>query len=240
MKKALWIVMAAALAVAVVAASAQTEVLSANAVGYIKKTLPAGGKLVAMSIPLDSMTNTSLVFGETSVASEAPVGAEVAFWDVVNQGWVAGGKSTKGWGPAQAAKVLQPGEGFFLKGDPAAVSEVEVTITGEVPDAATLPRAIPGGNALGTLANPYTTYFPFGTSAFASNASVGAEVAFWDVENQGWVAGGKSTKGWGPAQAGYVVQAGEGFFIREVAVVPTGAWTSPTRGPNRQSEQRAI
>ena len=115
MKKALWIVMAAALAVAVVAATAQTEVLSANAVGYIKKTLPAGGKWVAMSIPLDSMTNTSLVFGETSVASEAPVNAEVAFWDPIGQSWIAGLKSGKGWGPAEAGYVVQAGEGFFLR-----------------------------------------------------------------------------------------------------------------------------
>ena len=40
MKKAMWIVMAAALAVAVVAASAQTEVLSANAVAISRKLYP--------------------------------------------------------------------------------------------------------------------------------------------------------------------------------------------------------
>lgn len=215
MKKALWIVMAAALAVAVVAASAQTEVLSANAVGYIKKTLPAGGKWVAMSIPLDSMTNASLVFGETSVAAEAPVGASVAFWDVINQGWSAGGKSSKGWNSLQANYELQPGEGFFLKGDPAAVSDAEVTITGEVPSDGALARAIPGASAYGTLANPYPVDFTFGTSAFASNATVGSSVAFWSVENQGWSAGGKSSKGWNSLQANYVVEAGEGFFMKE-------------------------
>lgn len=215
MKKALWIVMAAALAVAVVAASAQTEVLSANAVGYIKKTLPAGGKLVAMSIPLDSMTNTSLVFGETSVASEAPVDSFVYFWDTTLQTWIGGLKSTKGWGPAEAGYVLQPGEGFFLQGNSTEVSDVEVTITGEVPADATLPRAIPGGNALGTLANPYPVDFVFGDSDVAANASVDSFVYFWDVDLQTWIGGLKSTKGWGPAEAGYVVQAGEGFFLQE-------------------------
>lgn len=215
MKKALWIVMAAALAVAVVAATAQTEVLSANAVGYIKKTLPAGGGWVAMSIPLDSMTNSSLVFGETSVASEAPVNAEVAFWDPTGQSWIGGAKSGKGWGPAEAGYVLEPGEGFFLKGDPAAVSDAEVTITGEVPSAAELDRAIPGSSAFGTLANPFPVDFTFGTSAFASNASVDSEVAFWDVDAQSWIGGAKSGKGWGPAEAGYVVEAGEGFFMKE-------------------------
>ena len=214
MKKTLWIAIAGALAASVIAASAQ-EVHSANAVGYIKKTLPAGGKLVAMSIPLDSMTNTSLVFGETSVASEAPVGASVSFWDPIGQTWISGAKSGKGWGPAEAGYVLEPGEGFFLKGDPLAVSDVEVTITGEVPSDAALDRAVPGSGALGTLANPYPVDFTFGTSAFASNASVDSEVAFWDVDAQSWIMGLKSGKGWNSLQANYVVEAVEGFFMKE-------------------------
>lgn len=214
MKKSMWILMAAALIAAVVTASAQTEVLSQNAVGYIKKTLPAGGKFVAMSIPLDSMTNPDIVFGETSVAAEAPVGTFVYFWDATAQGWQAGGKSTKGWGPYQQAYVLQPGEGFLMKSDVASVVDVDVTITGEVPGDPTLSRGIPGGDAFGTLANPYPVDFTFGTSALASNAPVGTFVYFWDVDAQGWQAGSKSTKGWGPYQTAYGVQAGEGFLLK--------------------------
>ena len=60
MKKTLWIAIAGALVASVIAASAQ-EVLSANAVGYIKKTLPAGGKLVALSAPLNSMTAATIM-----------------------------------------------------------------------------------------------------------------------------------------------------------------------------------
>ena len=212
MKKALWIVMAASLAVAVSAASAQTEVLSANAVGYIKKTLPPGGDWVAMSIPLDSMTNANLVFGETSVAEEAPVGSEVAFWDPIGQGWVIGGKSSKGWG-SYGTQVILPGEGFFLKGDPVAVSDAEVTITGEVPPDAQISRAVPAGDGFGALANPYPVDFVFGTSSLASNAPVGSEVAFWDVDSQGWIIGSKSSKGWG-SYGDQLILAGEGFFLK--------------------------
>lgn len=213
MKKTVWFLMAAALIAGVVAASAQ-EVLSQNAVGYIKKTLPAGGKFVALSIPLDSMTNTEIVFGETSVATEAPAGTVVYFWDNVNQGWIPGGKSTKGWGPAEAGYVLQPGEGFLMKSPVASTEDIDVTITGAVPADAMLSRGVPGGNAFGSLANPYPVDFTFGTSAVASNAPAGTVVYFWDVVNQGWIPGGKSTKGWGPAEAGYGVEAGEGFLMR--------------------------
>ena len=226
MKKTLWIALVGLLLAGVVAVSAQ-EVLSANAVGYIKKTLPAGGQFVAMSIPLDSMTGTDIVFGETSVADEAPVGTEVFFWDIVNQGWNAGGKSGKGWGPYQTSYVLQPGEGFLMKSPVGSTEDIEVTITGEVPADAMLSRGIPGGDAFGSLANPYPVDFTFGTSALASNAPVGAEVFFWDVVNQGWNAGGKSGKGWGPFQTAYEVQAGEGFLIR----APGGAMTWDAEKP---------
>jgi hypothetical protein len=95
MKKTLWILMAGALIASVVAASAQ-EVLSANAVGYIKKTLPANGQLVALSVPLDSMTEADIVFGRTSVAQEAPVGSWAYFW--TGASWAGGTKNRQGMG----------------------------------------------------------------------------------------------------------------------------------------------
>lgn len=226
MKKTVWIVMAGAL-IAAVAATAQTEVLSQNAVGYIKKTLPAGGKFVAMSIPLDSMSNPNIVFGETSVAAEAPVNTFVYFWDTVGQSWIPGGKSAKGWGPAEAGRVLQPGEGFLMKSPVASVTDVDVTITGEVPSDATLSRGIPGNNAFGSLANPYPVDFTFGTSALASNAPVNSFVYFWDVGGQSWIPGGKSAKGWGPAEEARKVEAGEGFLLR----APGGTMTWDTLKP---------
>ena len=114
MKKTLWIAIAGALAASVVAASAQ-EVLSANAVGYIKKTLPAGAKFVMVTIPLNSMTETSNVFGRTSIAQEAPQGSTVYFWDTVLQQWAPGNKGQKGWQPGQSNRIVQAGEGFFLR-----------------------------------------------------------------------------------------------------------------------------
>ena len=223
MKKTLWIAIAGALAASVIAASAQ-EVLSANAVGYIKKTLPASGKLVALSAPLNSMTETDIVFGRTSVAQEAPVGSVVYFWDPALQGWSGGSKSSKGWGGAQSNKVIASGEAFFLKGNPADAVAREITITGEVPEDATLARAIPGNNNLGTIGNPYPVDFKFGSSTLAQNATVGSTVSFWDSALQKWSGGGKSTKGWQAAESNRVVLAAEGFFLREAGTVTS--WTN--------------
>lgn len=233
MKKTLWIAIVGALAASVLAASAQTEVLSGNAVGYIKKTLPAG-KLIVVSIPLDSMTETDIVFGRTSIAAEAPQNSTVSFWDPISQGWSGGGKGIKGWAAGESNRVIAVGEAFFMRG---AGAPVEVTITGEVPPDVRLGRAIPGNNKLGTIGNPYPTDMKFGESVFAKNAAQGSTVAFWNETSQGWSGGGKGIKGWAAGESNYVVKAGEGFFLRE-AVSSGTAWTNtrpytwPTDGFN--------
>lgn len=223
MKKTLWIAMVGALLASVVAASAQ-EVLSDNAVGYIKKTLPANGKLVMVAIPLNSMTETDIVFGRTSIAQEAPQGSVVYFWDAGLQLWAPGNKGIKGWAAGQSNTVIAPGEGFFLKGPATTNYDVDVTITGEVPENNTLARALPGSGALGTVGNPYPVDFKFGESDLAKNATQGSVVYFWDELNQLWAPGNKGIKGWAAGQSNQVVLAGEGFFFKEAAGITV--WTN--------------
>ncbi len=223
MKKTMWIAMVGAFAASIVAASAQ-EVLSANAVGYIKKTLPADAKFIMVSVPLESMTETDTVFGRTSLAQEAPQGSMVYFWNVALQQWDLGNKTSKGWAAAQSNRVVAAGEGFFLKGSNAAPTAVDVTITGEVPDTDPLVRAIPGSGAYGTLANAYPVDMKFGESDVAKNASQNSIVYFWNEALQQWDLGNKTSKGWAAAQSNRVVTAGEGFFLREMGTVTT--WTN--------------
>ena len=226
MKKTMWIAIAGALAVSVLAASAQ-EVLSANTIGYIKKELPAGGKLISLSVPLFSMTEGSNVFGRTSFAQEAPNGSFVYFWNTTNQVWVGGTKSTKGvWAALQSNYVIQAGEGFFLKSPTNSVAATEITIAGEVPALASQTRAVMGGFNLGTVANPYPADFKFGESDLAKNAANGSFVYFWNETNQVWVGGTKSTKGvWAALQSNYVVKATEGFFLKS-SNAASWVWTN--------------
>ena len=220
MKKTLWIAIAGALVVSVVAASAQTEVLSANAVGYIKKTLPAGGKLVVISIPLDLMTGTGEnQFGKTSIAEEAPTGSYVYFWDNGVQIWRPYLKSAapRLWPLAASNYIVQPGEGFFMKGPASAVDNQDVTITGEVPSDDSLGNALAGGSSLDILANPYPVDFQFGKSQIAMDASTGSYVYFWDSDVQIWRPYLKSAapRLWPVTASNYVVQAGESYFLKE-------------------------
>ena len=216
MKKNLLIGVCVALAVSVVAALAQ-EVLSANTIGYIKRALPAGGKLITVSVPLNNMTAANNVFSNLSLAAEAPEGSVVSLWDPVAQGWYGGTKSGKPavWPISVRTQIVRSGEFFFLSGPATSSVPTEITIAGEVPDTNTLARAIPGGNALGSMANPYPADFEFGTSSLASNAAAGAVVSLWDPVAQGWYGGTKSGKPavWPGAVLTQRVAATEGFFL---------------------------
>ena len=227
MKKIL-LASALVLAIAVSAAVAQGEVLSQNAVGYIKVNLPAN-KFVSVAQPLNNMGKAENKFGETSLAIEAPQGTWVYFWSPEGQGWSGGIKAgaPKGWQAGQSNRVVAAGEGFFLKSP----IDTEVTITGEVPDEPSLARTIPGNNAFGALANPYPVDFKFGESDTAKNASVGSVVSFWDVVAQNWSGGIKGGKGWSAGDANKVVAAGEGFFLREKEAVTTVTTKKPYTWP---------
>ena len=232
MKKSLWVAIAGALAVSVVAASAQ-EVLSANTIGYIKKQLPAEGKLITVSVPLFNMTAVNNIFSNLSLSAEAPANSEVAFWDAGIQKWVGGTKNAKtGWPANVATQIVDSGEFFFIKGPATSAVPTEITIAGEVPDVAVQARALPGSGLLGSLANPYPADFTFGTSSLASNATANSEAAFWDIGTQKWVGGTKNAKtGWPANVATQRVIATSGFFLKEAGTVTTWTNTKPYTWP---------
>ncbi|MBR3583358.1 MAG: hypothetical protein IKO01_07965 [Kiritimatiellae bacterium] len=215
MKKLMSLV-ALAVVGSVVAASAQ-EVLSANAVGYVKRTVPAKG-LQIVTVPFDNVaTAEGYKFGETQIASDLPVGSSVMFWDATAQSWSVGSKNAKGWG-AYANKELAVGEPFFLQN--ATDSDVEVTAAGEVPSTEKLARPYVGNKGLSFVAYPYPCDVNFGDTELATQLPVGASAMFWDSSAQSWAVGSKNAKGWG-AYATKSVEAGEGFFVQSSS---EGTW----------------
>ena len=218
MKKLMSLV-ALAVVGSVVAASAQ-EVLSANAVGYVKRTIPAGG-LQIVSIPFDNIASDTgtYKFGETQIANDLPQGSTVMFWSEESQVWSGGTKGSKGWANAQANKELSVGEAFFVKNSTGA--DIEVTAAGEVPADAKLSRAYAGASALSIAAAPYPVDVKFGDTELANQLPQGATVMFWSDGSQVWSGGTKGSKGWANAQANKVIAAGEGFFIKSSS---DGTW----------------
>lgn len=209
MKKTLWIAILGVFSASVIAASAQV-VQSANVIGRITKTMPAGGKYILVTIPFDSPIEAENVFGRTSIAQDAPVNSWVQFWN--GHSWEGDTKTTKGW-LVKGNRVVQPGEFFFMHGDTNDPLPREITIVGKIPTDNTRTRAITGGGNLNSVANPFPTDFKFGSSPIALQASVNSFVQFWAGTT--WVGGGKSTKGWGNL-SNRIVRMGEGFFMKEV------------------------
>jgi len=205
--------------------------MALNTIGYIKKELPAEGKLICLSVPLFNMSEADNVFGRMSFAKEVPAGSSVSFWNEVSQVWNSGIKSTKGWAPGESNYVIKAGEAFFLKGPASSVEPTEITITGEVPPDTTLSRTVVGASMLGTVANPFPVDFKFGASELAKNSAAGSSVAFWNELNQVWNSGIKSTKGWAPGESNYVVKATEGFFLREAGSPTEWAVDKPYTWP---------
>ena len=225
MKKSLWIAMGAALVASVVAALAQ-EVLSANAIGYIKLQLPAGGQYITVAVPLYNMTAANNVFSNLSIASETPVNSAVSFWDPSQQKWVGGTKKAKGgWDSNVATQIVGSAEFFFIKGPATSTVPTQITIAGEVPTDASLVRAFTGSSNYTAMANAYPADFVFSNSTLATRASVNSAVSFWDATGQKWVGGTKKAKGgWDSNVATQLVTATSGFFMKEAGTVTT--WTN--------------
>jgi len=70
----------------------------------------AGGAMTLIANPYP----IPVVFTNFSFASTLPNGSVVTFYDVENQRWIGQAKSRNSWG-AQKDRVVQPGEGFFIK-----------------------------------------------------------------------------------------------------------------------------
>lgn len=210
------LVLALLASLVIVTAQEDLEVLSLNTIGYIKRELPADGKLITVSLPLHSMSDTEHVFGNLSLAAEAPSLSLVSFWDPVAQEWSGGTKAGKGgWPDNVVTQKIAPGEFFFLRG-PLEGGTEEITITGEVPSEPTLVRAVAGGDAFSSVANPYPTDVVFGDTELAATAPELSVVSFWDASAQVWFGGSKAAKGGWPA--GVVTQrvgTTEGFFIKQ-------------------------
>ena len=228
MKKTLVIAAAVAMAACVVAL-AQSEVLSQNAVGYVKKTVPAAGKFAIVVHSLDSMDGGAIKFTNTSIAAELPIGSKVYFWNV--NAWDPGSLGTdksgnRVWSGSAPTKTLVDGEAFFLQTANTQLVDVVVTIAGEVPADGSIGRSITGSNYFTSAGNPYPVSAVFTNTSLASNMPIGSTVYFWKTNF--WDPGSLGTdksgnRVWSGSAPGKTLEPGEGFFIKNPSNALT--WT---------------
>lgn len=207
MKRLLALLMAVGMTATI--ASAQ-EVLSQNAVGYVKVDLEAGN-LYLLRNDFESVDGSPMSIANV-LDEQVPVGTIVTLFDEVAQSYLPGiGRGAFGWAVA-ASNVLERGGAFFVQ-MPASPPDpsYELFIMGEVPDANTPMNAVPGINMAGL---PYPASIEWLDSVYSSELPVGSILTLWDVGTQSYLPGiGRGPFGWAAAATGLSIEPGEGFFV---------------------------
>jgi hypothetical protein len=212
-----------------VAQDTNASAYSSSAVGVIRKTLPANGKLALVSVPLDQETDegAGFVFSNVPAISNLPNYSVAMFYDVTNQEWVTVAKSRNSWG-TPGNRLVKPGESFFLKNVQS--TNIPMVVSGEVPADASIGQVLAGG-ALTLVANPYPVAMAFSDFSCASTLPNYSVVMFWNEDDQSWDTVSKSRNSW-DTQASRVIAPGEGFFVKPASSDITWTESRPYTWPN--------
>jgi hypothetical protein len=200
--------------------SASAQVYSANAVGYVNMTVPAGLSILAN--PLNGSPDNSL--NNILVLSDLDIGATIFRFDTATQGYgpsIQWAGTFLGWltsNPDPNWVVLAPGEAFFIRMNAAA----DVTWVGEVPQGE-LSNPLPGPNALSMRSSqvPQTAQigqpgiglgFPGNTGDVLyifDNAAGNYKQSYSFLGGLGWLSANPDDEGFN----GPTIPVGTGFFL---------------------------
>lgn len=212
MKKLMLSLVAVAMTAGLV--EAQTNVLSKNAVGYVKIPVDSN-KIYLVSTPFVNMEDGSDYHLVTNVFASVPNRTIITPWRDAEQTYAVYQKSARGaWNPGAETSVIKRGTAVFVR-MPGETS-TNLFFMGEVPDDTTAPSTmqsrVPG---LSFVGNPYPASVSFTGSAMAISAPNRAIVTIWDPVNQTYIVHQKSARGaWNPAALTAELTPGEGFIIR--------------------------
>ena len=226
MKKALSI-LACAMLVPLLSAPAWADgdaAYSANAVGVVKYTIPAGGAIKCITWPLNPLETSDAqgrwVWGETSLAQQLDNQSTVYFW--TGTGWESFTKTVKGKWPATVTnRPVIPGEAIFVRTPGTSTEDKTISLLGELPTEGTLSYSLRGSKNLDTRGvSMYPVEVIFGESELAASLDNQSTVYFWT--GTGWESFTKTVKGkWPTTITNRVVGVGEGVFVRSIANAPS-------------------
>ena len=203
------------------AALAQTnQVLSRNAVGYVKVSI-GDNQLDFLTMPFESLVpNGNVISNVVPVASNA---TQLITWDEGSQSYIAFTRTKGSWGTA-GTNTLPRGKSFFIR-SPAGIAQ-QFFLMGEVPDRFSAPTttvSIIEGISAVTVAYPVDTAWT--STAAAALLQNGDQFIIWDGGIQNYIAFTKSKGAWGAA-TNYVLRPGQGAFLRKAATGVT-PWNQP-------------
>jgi hypothetical protein len=189
---------AVALAAGLLSSQAQSNVYSANVVGYVNVT-NAANTYALYALPLDSGSNTL-----SGLFPSVPTGSQILIWN--GAGYTGSTKTPTSWAPNP---ILTPGQGFFLR----STANGTNTFVGSV--------ATPvGGSITNTLtANVYALVgspIPYSDVLSGTNLNLqvptGSQVLIWN--GAGYTGSTKTPTSWAPNPT---IAPGQGFFVRSTA-----------------------
>jgi len=195
---------------------AQSNVYSANIVGYVTRTFAGNGQYSMVANPLDSGSNTlSGVFGTSLPNGTQVLKFDPSIGDYVTYTRVAFGN---GWSPTTGATAtFAPGEGVIIK-TPAASANLTNVFVGTVLQATTAPltNAFPAGFKLTGNLIPLAGAVTNATLQL-TNVPNGSQILTFDSSIQDFVTYTKVAfgSGWSPTVP--TLNVGDGFFVNATA-----------------------
>jgi len=210
---------AAALAAGVLASQAQSNVYSANVVGYATVVLKGNGSYSLVANPFDNGSGNQLT-NVIDGANALPKQSQVLTWTGSTFATIQKGGSPATWG---SSVPLVPGQGFFVRngGPGGGAPDVTNTFVGSivVPNGGSVTNSLPVAYTLNGSPIPYSGFVAhLNANGGDTNMDFGgpmqkqAQILTWDQTNQVYQT---FQKGGSPAlwNADIHVDPGQGFFV---------------------------
>jgi len=204
---------AAALAAGVVASQAQSNVFSANIVGYVTTVFAPAGQYTLVANPLDSGSNSVIGLLDAVLPNKS----QVLTWDPVAQGYVTAQKTGGTWSTNTPIPV---GTGFFVKTPTAQVAPITNTFVGNIivsPNGGTNQVTLPLGYYLAGSAVPLNGSVNDYLNGATNTINLGgvlpnkSQILTWDTTAQGYITSQKTGGTWSTNTA---LNPGVGFFVK--------------------------
>lgn len=225
MNKILGLALGVALAAPV--AFGQTNVLSQNAVGYVKVTIPDGG-LALIRPDFEQLDPSVPADMNNLIGDQLPNGSQAHIWDVGTSAYVTELKGGRAGAWPNPGRVVERGEAFWLEiPDSSGQADWDVYIMGEVPGAnnnseTSSVLAISGVDAVGY---PFPAAIVWGETSLATNLPLDSLLHLWNIDTQSYESFLKGGRGgdWGAAET-KVIEPGTAFWV-EVGDASVIDWT---------------
>jgi hypothetical protein len=186
------------------------QVLSRNAVGYIRRSVE-NGQLDFVGAPF-----VNLAGGENVLSNLFPnpaAGTSAFKWDKVGQVYQFFGAKGAAWNAASATAVVSRGEGIFLK-CPGSVTQT-FYVMGEVPDRLTAPTTTVGIAAgLTFVSLSYPVAIAWTSTTLAAALPTGSQLVLWNKTNSQYMFYGKKGTSW-QSGTNVVLQPGDAFYVKQ-------------------------